>query len=100
MRQPRGLYMDFNSSVQQVVESQRLNKINCFLLYVTEEQPKQLNQDEIIGILDQAKTRNPEWNEEMVNAQIDTFKMSFEGSISSFKSLDNLEKIKSTKVPG
>jgi hypothetical protein len=69
MRQPRGLYMDLNTSVQQFVE--RLNDLNCYLLYFPEqENPKKLDQDEIIEILDQAKTRNPEWYEAMVNEQI------------------------------
>jgi hypothetical protein len=52
MRQPRGLYMGFNTSVKQFVE--RLNDLNRYLLYFTEENPKQLDQDEIIEILDQA----------------------------------------------
>jgi hypothetical protein len=53
MRQPRDLYMDLNTSVQQFVES--LNDLNCYLLYFPGEKPKQLDQDEIIEILDQAK---------------------------------------------
>jgi hypothetical protein len=55
MRQPRGLYMGLNTSVQQFVE--RLNDLNRYLLYFPEENPKQLDQDEIIEILDQAKPR-------------------------------------------
>jgi hypothetical protein len=51
----RGLYMCLNTSVQQLVE--RLNDLNRYLLYVTEDIPKQLDQDEIIEILDQAKDR-------------------------------------------
>jgi hypothetical protein len=35
------------------------------------ENPKQLDQDEIIEILDQAKARYLEWHEAMVNASID-----------------------------
>jgi hypothetical protein len=35
----------------------------------------------------------------MVNANIDIFEMSFEESVSYFKSLENLEKIKCTKSP-
>jgi hypothetical protein len=53
MRHPRGLYMDLNKSVQHFVE--RLNDLNRYLLYFPEENPKQLDQDEIIEILDQAK---------------------------------------------
>jgi hypothetical protein len=50
----RGLYMGLNTSVQRFVE--RLNKLNHYLLYFPEENPKQLDQDEIIEILYQAKT--------------------------------------------
>jgi hypothetical protein len=50
MSQPRGLYMGLNTSVQQFVE--RLNDLNRYLLYFPEENPKQLDQDEIIEILD------------------------------------------------
>jgi hypothetical protein len=35
-------------------------------LYFPEENPKQLDQDETIEILDQAKARDPEWHEAMV----------------------------------
>jgi hypothetical protein len=73
-----------------------LDDLNCYLLYFPEENPKQLDQDEIIEILDQAKTRNPEWHEEMVNADIDIFKISYEESVSYFKRLENLEKIRRT----
>jgi hypothetical protein len=48
MRQPRGLYMSLNTSVQQFVE--RLNDLNRYLLYFPEENPKKLDQDEIIEI--------------------------------------------------
>jgi DNA-binding GntR family transcriptional regulator len=65
--------MGFNTLVQQFVE--RLNDLNrCYLLYFPEENPKQLDQDEIIEILDQAKARDPEWHEAMVNANIDILK--------------------------
>jgi hypothetical protein len=37
MRQPRGLYMGLNTSVQQFVE--RLNDLNRYLLYFPEETP-------------------------------------------------------------
>jgi hypothetical protein len=45
--------MGLTMSVQQFVE--RLNKLNRYLSYFPEENPKQLDQDEIIEILDQAK---------------------------------------------
>jgi hypothetical protein len=94
IRQQLGLYMGFNTSVQQFVES--LNDLNRYLLYFPEENPKQLDQDKIIEILDQAKVRNPEWNEAMVNANIDIFEMTYEESVSYFKCLENLEKIRRT----
>jgi hypothetical protein len=60
--------MSLNTSVQQFVE--RLHDLNCYLMYFPEENPKQFDQDEIIEILDQAKARDPEWHETMVNANI------------------------------
>ena len=81
--------MGHSTSVQQFVE--RLNDLNCYLLFSPEESPKQLDQDEIIEILDQAKA--PEWHEAMVAASIDIFEMSYEESVSYFKRLENLEKI-------
>jgi hypothetical protein len=72
MRQKHGLYMGLNTSVQQLVE--RLNDLNRYLLYLPEENPKQLYPDEIIEILDQAKDRDPEWHESMVNENIDILK--------------------------
>jgi hypothetical protein len=95
MRHPRGLYMGLNTSLQQFVE--RLNDLNQYPLYSPEENPKQLDQDEIIEILDQAKA--PEWHEAMVNADIDIFEMSIEESVSYFKHLENLEKIRCTNGP-
>jgi hypothetical protein len=68
-------------------------------LYFPEENSKQLDQDEIIEILDQAKTWDPEWHEEMVNANIDIFEMSYEESVSYFKRLEKLEKIRRTNGP-
>jgi hypothetical protein len=68
-------------------------------LYFPEENPKQLDQDEIIEILDQAKAMDPEWHEAMVNANIDIFEMSYKESVSYFKRLENLEKIKRTNGP-
>jgi hypothetical protein len=53
MSQTRGSDMGLNTSVQKLVE--RLNELNCYLLYFPEENPKQLDQDEIIEVLDQAK---------------------------------------------
>jgi hypothetical protein len=64
--------MGLNTSVQRFVEW--LNDLNCYLLHYHEENPKQLDQDEIIEILDQAKTS--EWHEAMVNANIEVFEMS------------------------
>jgi hypothetical protein len=87
--------MGLNTSVQQFVE--RLNDLNHHLLYFTEENPKQLDQDEIIKILDQAKA--PEWHEAMVDAKIDIFEMTYEESVSYFKRLENLEKIRHTNSP-
>jgi hypothetical protein len=40
-------------SVQQFLG--RLNDLNCFLLYFPKVNPKQLDQDEINEVLDQAK---------------------------------------------
>jgi hypothetical protein len=81
--------MGLNTSVQQFVES--LNDLNRYLLYFPEENPKQLDQDKIIEILDQAKACNPEWHEAMVSANIDIFEMSYEESVSYFRCLENLE---------
>jgi hypothetical protein len=39
---------------------------------------------------------DPEWHEAMVNANIDIFEMSYEESVSYFKRLENLEKIRHT----
>jgi hypothetical protein len=89
--------MGLNTSVQQFVE--RLNDLNCYLLYFPEENPKQLDQDEIIEILDQAKDMDPEWHEAMVNAKIDIFEMTYEEFVSYFKRLENLEKIRRTNSP-
>jgi hypothetical protein len=87
--------MGVNTSIQQFVE--RLNELNRYLLYFPEENPKQLDQDEIIEILDQAKA--PECHEAMVNANIDIFEISNEESVSYFKHFENLEKIKRTNGP-
>jgi hypothetical protein len=66
-------------------------------LYFTEESTKQLDQDEIIEILDQAKT--PGWHEAMVNFNIDIFEMSYEESVSYINCLETLEKIRRTNGP-
>jgi hypothetical protein len=95
MMQPMGLYMSLSTSVQQFVD--RLNDLNCYLFYFLEENPKQLDQDEIIEILDRAKA--PEWHEGMVNTSIDIFEMSYEESVSYFKRLENLENIRRTNGP-
>jgi hypothetical protein len=89
--------MGLNTSVQQFVES--LNDLNRYLLYFPEENPNQLDQDEIIEILDQAKDKVPECHEAMVNANIDIFEMSYGESVSYFKRLDYLEKIRCTNGP-
>jgi hypothetical protein len=97
MRHPRGLYMGLNTSVKQLIE--KLNDRNHYLLYFPEENPKQLDQDEIIEVLDLAKARDPEWHEAMVNVNIDIFEMTYEESVSYFKRLENLEKIRRTNGP-
>jgi hypothetical protein len=76
-----------------------LNDLNRHLLYFPEDNPKQLDQDEIIEVLDQGKAMEPEWHEAMVNANIDIFEMSYEESVSYFKRLENLEKIRRTNGP-
>jgi hypothetical protein len=95
MRLPWGLCMGLNTSVQQFVES--LNDLNRYLLYFLEENPKQLYQHEIIEILDQSKA--PECHEAMVNVKINIFEMSYEESVSYFKHLENLKKIRRTSGP-
>jgi hypothetical protein len=97
MRHPSGSYLGLNTSVQQFVE--RLNDLNRYLLYFPEENRKQLDQDEIIEILDQAKAWDLESHEAMVNANIDIFEMSYEESVCYFKCLENLEKIRRTNSP-
>jgi hypothetical protein len=89
--------MGINTSVQQFVE--RLNDLNRYLLYSPEEKPKQLDQDEIIEILDQAKAWDPEWHESTVNTNIDIFEMSYDESVSYFNHIENLEKIRRTNGP-
>jgi hypothetical protein len=76
-----------------------LNELNRYILYFPEENPKQFDQDEIIEILDQVKAVYPEWYEMMVNTKIDIFEISYEESVSYFKCLENLEKIRRTYGP-
>jgi hypothetical protein len=42
---------------------------------------------------------DPEWHESMVNVNIDIFEMTYEASVSYFKRLENLEKIRRTNGP-
>jgi hypothetical protein len=74
-----------------------LNDLNRYLSYFSEENPKQLDQDEFIEISDQTKA--PEWHEAMVNDKNNTFKKSYEESFSYFKRLENLEKFRHTSGP-
>jgi hypothetical protein len=53
----------------------------------------------LIEILYQSKAEYPEGHESMVNANVDIFEMSYEESISYFKRLENLEKIRRTNGP-
>jgi hypothetical protein len=69
-----------------------LNERNHFLLYFPGEQPKKIDQLEIIEFLDAAKAMDPEWHEVMVNANIDIFEISHAESVSHFKRLENLKK--------
>jgi hypothetical protein len=84
----RCLFMGHNMSVQQFKE--RKNQLNCYLLYSPEAYPTLLVQDEIVKILDQAKSS--EWHEAMLATNIDIFEMNYEESISYFKRLENFEK--------
>jgi hypothetical protein len=65
--------MVLDKLVQQLVE--RLIDLNCYLLYFLEEKSKQLDQNEIIEILDQAKAWDSEWHEAMLNANHDSFEI-------------------------
>jgi hypothetical protein len=68
-------------------------------LYILSGHPIQLDQDEIIEILDLSKALDPELHESMVNSDIKIFEKSFEESVSYFKLLENLEKIRHTNCP-
>jgi hypothetical protein len=85
----RCLFMGPNTTVQQFLE--RLNKLNHYLLFFPEEYPTPLTQDEIIKILDQAKS--PNWHETMISANIDILEMDYELAILYFIRLENLDKI-------
>jgi hypothetical protein len=67
-------------------------------VYFLEENPSR-DQDEIIEFFDLAKAWDPEWQEAMVNANIDIFEMSFEEYVPYFKRLENLGKIRRTNGP-
>jgi hypothetical protein len=57
---------------------ERSNDLSHYHLYFSEENTKQLDQDEITEILYQAKTSDPKWCEAMVNANIKNFEISYE----------------------
>jgi hypothetical protein len=94
IRQSKGFSMGLNTSVQQFIE--RLNDLNRYFLYFLEENIKQLNQNEIIEILDQAKSWDTEWHEAMVNDNFEISEMSHEEFVAYFKCLENLKKITRT----
>jgi hypothetical protein len=68
-----------------------------FVLAGRKPQAEALDQDEIIEILHQVKP--PECHEAMVNAKIDISEVSYEESVSYFKRLGNLEKIRRANGP-
>jgi hypothetical protein len=76
-----------------------LNHLNRYLLYFSEENSKQLDQDEIIEILGQTIANYPEWHEAMVNSNIDIFEMAYEEYVSYFKCLETFQKIWRTNGP-
>jgi hypothetical protein len=78
--------MVLNFSVQKFLERKRLNDLKCHLLHFLDKNPKKLDQDEIIEILDQAKAS--ELHEAMFNANIDIFEMSYKESHSYFMRLE------------
>jgi hypothetical protein len=91
--------MGLFTSVNKFVKRLLLNALNCYILYFLEENTKQLDEDEIIETLDQAKDKEPEWDEAVVNANIDIFEMTYEQSVSYFMRLENLEKIRRINSP-
>jgi hypothetical protein len=74
--------------------------LTATFLYFTEENSNHLDQFESTEILNQAKAKAHERHEVMVNANIEIFETSYEGSVSYFKRLKNLEKIWRTNGPG
>jgi hypothetical protein len=70
-----------------------LNDLNRYLLNFHEQHSKRSDQEEIIEIFDQGKSMDPEYNEVMVNINIDAFEMSYEEYVSYFEHLGNLEKV-------
>jgi hypothetical protein len=81
--------MGHNTSVQQFFERLNSAATCCFF---PGKNPKHLDPDEIIEILDQVKV--PEWHEAMVNANIVIFEMYYEET--HLKCLENLENIRRT----
>jgi hypothetical protein len=73
-----------------------MNSVNRYLLYFLEENPKKLDQDKTIEILDQAKAWYHERHEAMISSNIDIFEMSHDESVSYINRLENLEKIRRT----
>jgi hypothetical protein len=67
-----------NVSVQQFLES--LNEINIYLLLFLEEFSMQLNKDEMIEIIYQAKSL--EWHAAMILENIDILEKNYEETIS------------------
>jgi hypothetical protein len=65
-----------------------LNDLKRYLLYFSEENPKQLDQDEVIAILNPAKAMDYDLHEETINA-----------SVSYFKHLESLKKIRHINGP-
>jgi hypothetical protein len=78
MNNPRGLYKGLNTSVQKFWE--RFNDINCHLLYLPEEDPKQLEQDEFINFW--IKLRLLSVMKQWLHANIKTFEMSYDELVS------------------
>jgi hypothetical protein len=81
--------MEPNTSVKQFIE--RMNEMNRHLLNFPEEFLTQLDQDEIIEILDQAKS--PDWFAPVVLENIVIIEMHYEEAASYFKGHENLEKL-------
>jgi hypothetical protein len=82
--------MGLNTSIETFIERQTLNGLNHYILYFCEEFPNQLDQDEIIEVLDQAKANDPEWHGAMVTANIDSYQIFHDKAVSYFNCLDDL----------